>query len=85
MDKLCCCLEQDLPDISVNVTCACCDSRVEEKNVNEGTDLDLNEKEEAKKENMEEENTTCCCCFRRKRHAKLKKKKTSQSHDGKKT
>lgn len=91
MDKICCCLEHDLPDISFNVTCACCDSHVQEQNVQDVTDFDLSDEEEQKKEvekeKVDEEDTTCCCCFRRKRHAKPKKgkKKKFLSRNGEKT
>ena len=79
MDKLCCCLEPDLPDISVNVTCACCESRVEEHSVKDVTDsVDGEEKLEKVDE---KEDKVCCCCFRRKRHAKSKNDKKS-SHNG---
>ena len=76
MDKLCCCLESDLPDISVNVNCACCESRVEERVAKDTTDSDMPPKEtdRMRKEDDKDETSTCCC-FRRKRHAKSKNEK----------
>ena len=78
MNKLCCCADPDVPDISLTVTCACCESRVQQRKTNDSPDLDIaemNEKkevqdEEKKEEEEEEKYTVCCCCFRRKRHAK---------------
>lgn len=91
MNKLCCCTDNELPDVSVNVTCACCESRVQERKTKDSPDLDMTENdvnEQDKKLEVEnEENeykTCCCCCFRRKRHAKKKKKKNI-SHHGSKT
>ena len=71
--KLCCCSEPDLPDISVNVTCACCESHVEERDVTDS--LEITEAPMAKEEDVQED-AIYCCCFRRKRHANVKKKKT---------
>ena len=77
MDKLCCCLEPDIPDISVNVNCACCESRLEERTIKDSTDLNMSANEtnsmREEKEEDKDETSTCCCCFRRKRHAKSKK------------
>ena len=80
MNKLCCCADPDVPDISLTVTCACCESRVQQRKTNDSPDLDIVEMKEKKEvqdeEKKEEEKyTVCCCCFRRKRHAKEKKKK----------
>ena len=66
MSKLCCCTEPELPDISINVNCVCCESRMEEQATRDVTDGSENERDEA-------EDETTCCCFRRKRHAKSKK------------
>ena len=99
MNKLCCCVEPELPDISVSVNCACCESRVQERKAKDVTDLttsemDITKANEKNKEEIstdeddkakEETDTTCCCCFRRKRHAKPKKNKNRSSHHGTKT
>lgn len=78
MNKVCCCNgEPELPDISVHVTCACCESRVEEHSVTDMSDLDIATE---KAEEVEKEDVVCCC-FHRKRHAKSKKRK-DQGHDG---
>lgn len=79
MNKLCCCIEQDVPDISLNFTCACCESRVQQqRKADDSTDLETVDKEDQVKKKKEDEDeekyTVCCCCFRRKRHAKEKKK-----------
>lgn len=74
MNKLCCCSDSELPDISVNVTCACCESHVEEKEGKDSPDLNV---VEATLEEVEEDKV--CCCFHRKRHAKAKKKKPKRS------
>ena len=84
MNKFCCCCsEPDLPDISVNVTCACCESRVEEHSAKDEVDLDITTAK-TEDELPEEEEDTVCCCFRRKRHANSKKRK-KQLRDGSKT
>ena len=93
MNKLCCCVEPELPDISVSFNCACCDSRVERRT--DAPDFDMAVKETSeylqedkdqkkKEEEEEEEEITYCCCFQRKRHAKSKKAKKKR-HDGGKT
>lgn len=69
MNKLCCC-EPELPEISVNVTCACCDSHVEEHARKDETDSSISEEPQVE-ENVD---TVCCGCFKRTRQAKLKKK-----------
>ena len=85
MNKLCCCAEPELPDITVSFNCACCDSRVERRTNKDTTDLEMPVQETADKEEKkideEDKVTTCCCCFRRTRHAKSREcgKKT---HDG---
>jgi len=94
MNKLCCCIEQDVPDISLNFTCACCESRVQQRKTNDSTDLETSDKKvkievEEKKEHEdedgdEEKRTVCCCCFARKRHAKDKMKK-KRPRDGSRT
>ena len=80
MDKVCCCCcpEPDLPDISVNVTCACCESHVEESNAKDSPDFTIEEqpKETGEEEEEEAEEDSVCCCFQRKRHANVKKRKT---------
>ena len=76
MSKFCCCPDPELPDITVNVTCACCESQIDDHQVNDSSSLDISEEQPEK-----EEDTICCCCFKRKRHAKLKKKK-GESQDG---
>ena len=85
MNKLCCCTEPELPDISVNVTCACFESHVEQVSAKDSPDLDITKEEEetAQKAEEEEEDSICCCCFRRKRHANARKKKCQPS-DGSK-
>ena len=73
MRKLCCCCaEPEAPDISVNVTCACCESHVDERQARDSTDFT-----DAPLPNEEEEDIVCCC-FRRKRHANVKKKKNDK-------
>ena len=85
MNKFCCCCsEPDLPDISVNVTCACCESRVEEHSAKDEVDLDITTAKTEDELPEEEEEDTVCCCFRRKRHANSKKRK-KQLRDGSKT
>ena len=92
MNKLCCCVEPELPDISVSFNCACCDSRVERRTdapdfdmaVKETSEYLQEDKDQKKKEEEEEEEITYCCCFQRKRHAKSKKAKKKR-HDGGKT
>ena len=72
MRKLCCCCaEPEAPDISVNVTCACCESHVDERQARDSTDFT-----DAPLPNEEED--IVCCCFRRKRHANVKKKKNDK-------
>ena len=74
MRKLCCCCaEPEAPDISVNVTCACCESHVDERQARDSTDFT-----DAPLPNKEEEEDIVCCCFRRKRHANVKKKKNDK-------
>lgn len=76
MNKLCCCSDSELPEISVNVTCACCESRVEEKEGKDSPDFNITEAPLAEEE---EKDDKVCCCFRRKRHAKAKKKSKQSS------
>jgi hypothetical protein len=91
MDKLCCCAEPELPDFTLNITCACCKSRVQRRKGQDEIDFDTvkeiakeeiakEEEEEsiAKEEKIakEEEEESICCCFRRKHHAKRNKDKT---------
>ena len=83
MNKLCCCIEPDIPNISFSfrVACACCKGSVEEY---DEPDTNVTELEKIKREGVEEEKEdTCCCCFRRKRHAKSKNKnkKWRSTHD----
>ncbi len=87
MDKLCCCCDPDLPNITVRLkcTCACCKGHVEENEV-DGQDtpdcaMTVEESKKVEEEEEEGKDTTCCCCFRRKRHAKSKRKKC-HSRDG---
>ena len=87
MNKICSCADPDIPDISLNVTCACCESRVQQRKTNELPDLDKEETKDlqkVEKEEEEEKYTVCCCCFRRKRHAKDKKKK-NRTRNGSRT
>jgi hypothetical protein len=81
MNKLCCCAEPELPDVTLNITCACCKSRVQRRKGQDEIDLDTVKeiaKEEIAKEEIakEEEDESICCCFRRKHHAKRNKDKT---------
>ena len=91
MNKLCCCLEPDLPSITFNINCACCESRVEEREDSPDFDMAIQETNEQRKEaseaeeDKEDETTTCCCCFRRKRHAKPKKKNVKKTCHGRET
>lgn len=78
MKKFCCC-EPEVPDVTVNIKCACCKGNVEETTVKDSTDLNADEQPETIQENKEDD--TICCCFRRKRHAKLKRAK-EHVHDG---
>ena len=84
MNKLCpcCCDDNDLPDITVNVTCACCESRVEEHSATDMPDSDTQKEEETLEQKVEEQEDagSYCCCFgrRRKRHAKSNKKRRKQ-------
>ena len=81
MDKLCCCCEPDVPNITVQFNCACCKSHVEEREVKDEVDLNKADMKSLKEEEEEEEeeSITTCCCFRRKRHAKPKKRKRQSS------
>jgi hypothetical protein len=81
MDKICCCAESSLPDITVNVKCACCESHVEDHQAKDSPDFNVIRGEEESEKRDEDE--TICCCFRRKRHANAKKKK-NEAHDGEK-
>lgn len=86
MDKLCCCNDQSLPDISINFNCACCESRLEERVMKDTVDLDTVKAEvvsEKKEIESDTEEDTCCCCFRPKRHAKSKNR--DRQSDGRKT
>lgn len=72
MNKLCCCGDNELPDVSVNVNCACCKSRIEEHEAKDSTDFNITQ------EKAEAEDPTCsCCCFVWKHHAKSNRKKKS--------
>ena len=94
MNKLCCCAEPELPDISVSFNCACCDSRVERRTDIHDFDMAVKETsdhlqeqqqdDEEEKKDEEDDEITYCCCFPRKRHAKSKKSKKKR-HDGGKT
>ena len=84
MNKLCCCADPELPDITVSFNCACCESRVERRT--DTTDLEMPVPETCKEEKemaKEDEVTTCCCCFRRKRHAKSKEVGKERQDGGK--
>ena len=85
MDKLCCCCEPDIPNISVQlINTPCCESHIEEREAQVEPDLNMSIEEEEGRE-QKEEDETCCCCFRIKRHAKSKRKKRCRSQDGAKT
>jgi hypothetical protein len=77
MNKLCCCAESEVPDFTLNITCACCKSRVQRRKGQDEIDAAVQE--------IEEEEKTFCCCLRRKNHAKKRKDKTSHSHHGAET
>ena len=77
MHKVCgCCAEPELPNISFNVTCVCCKSKVDEFNVKDVRKVD--------EVDGKEEQVSCCCFrIRRKRHAKAQKdEEVIESIDG---
>ena len=74
MNKLCCCADAELPDVTVKITCPCCESHMEDREEDETDSPNDQCKPVREKQKEQEEETTRCCCFRRKRHAKLKKK-----------
>ena len=94
MNKFCCCADPELPNLSFNVTCVCCQSKVDERHVKDSTDLDVEGIEHRAKDfanfnvDKEDREEHFCCCFRmrRKRHAKAginnKKQKVLASRNG---
>ena len=80
MNKFCCCVEPETPDISLTLTCACCEGHIEERKGKDSPDLTVTVEEEGKEQQPieGEEEDVVCCCFRRKRHANVNKKKSHQ-------
>ena len=86
MNKVCCCCtEPEVPNLSVSVTCVCCQSKVDEHqtvdhHVKDASDLAVDEID------GKEEQVSCCFQMRRKRHAKVERnKKCEASCDGSET
>ena len=88
MDKLCCCTDSEFPTFSLHVTCACCQSKVDEHDAKDSTDFDMSsiEKEVKEIEKDMEEKVTCCFKICRKRHAKTQRdNETIAPNDGRDT
>ena len=64
MHKFCCCADSEVPNITFNVSCACCRSNVDERTAKDTTDCNVDE--------IDGSDDQISCCFRmcRKRHAK---------------
>ena len=80
MNKLCCCTDPELPNLTFKVTCVCCQSKVDDRRGKDSPDFNADEID------GNEEQASCCFPLRRKCHAKVEgKKKTVSSSDGQDT
>ena len=75
MNKFCCCADPELPNLSFNVTCACCQSKVDEHTAKDTPDFNVDE--------IDGREDQISCCFRlcRKRHAKSRRDKKKKNTD----